>query len=155
MVPPAMGAHSRIESDLFAVAHRAARARGLLARYDIGVFHHADDHCVPDVVVVRPEHCIREGVSGAELVVEVRSPRDETDRKLDWYAARGVTEIVAISQASRAVELYVGRDGKALPVPPDDDGSVELATVGLRLTPVDTPDGRRLRVTGDGIDELV
>jgi Uma2 family endonuclease len=155
MVPPPLGRHQRVEGDLYLVLSRAARPRGLTEWPETGLYRDLHDYRVPDLAVARPGHEIREGLCGAELVVEIRSPHDETDRKLDWYAARGVAEIVAITPESRAVELYVGRDGKALPVPSDGDGGVELATVGLRLAPVDTPDGRRLRVTGDGIDELV
>jgi Uma2 family endonuclease len=155
MVPPPLGEHSDIQSELIVLFHRAGRARGLVARCEIGIFNHRHDYRVPDAAVVRAEHRIREGLRGAELVLEVRSPLDETDRKLDWYIARGVSEILIVDRDSRAVELYVGRDGKALPVPPDDDGCVDLATVGLRLGPVDSAEGRRLRVTGDGIDELV
>jgi hypothetical protein len=155
MVPLALSEHSRIESELFVVVYGVAKERGLLAMFDVGIFRHEKDYRVPDFVVARHEHGARRALFTAELVVEVRSAHDETDLKIPWYAARGVREIVAISQKSRAVELYVGRDGKAIPVPADDNGGVWLDTVGLRLAPVDTADGHRLHVTGDGIDELV
>jgi Uma2 family endonuclease len=155
MVPPPLGDHSEIGSELAFVLHEAAGAHGLLVRFEIGIFNHARDYRVPDLAVIRPDQRTREGLCSAELVVEIRSPGDETDLKLDWYAARGVSEIVAVTKTSRAVELYVGRDGKALPMPTDGDGGIELATIGLRLAPVDTADGRRLRVTGEGVDELV
>lgn len=155
MVSPPLSEHQNIAGELYVLLHRAARARDLVARYEIGFLRAADDYRKPDLAVFRPEHQTREGLSAAGLVIEIRSPRDETDLKIPWYAARGVAEIVAISQKSRAVELYAGRDGKAIPVPPDDDGGIELDTVGMRLAPVDVVDGRRLLVTGDGVDELV
>jgi Uma2 family endonuclease len=78
---------------LIAVFVRSAKRRGLVASYETGLFAADDDYRVPDIVVSRPVNRSHRGVDDtAELVVELRSPGDESYEKLPWYAARGVTE---------------------------------------------------------------
>lgn len=103
--------------------------------YETGLFRSDDDYRVPDQLYVRPEIVTRRGVEGAaDLVVELRSPNDETDDKIDWYAARGVRELLVIEPAERRVELLGHVEGRLVPVPPDEDGSVQSEVLGVRLT---------------------
>jgi Uma2 family endonuclease len=46
-----------------------------------------------------------EGVVSAEFVIEVRSPGDDSYKKVAFYASRGVTEFMIIHQ-DRRFELY-------------------------------------------------
>jgi Uma2 family endonuclease len=105
---------------------------------------------VPDIIVSLPVNCSQRGVDGtAELVVELRSPGDESYEKLPWYAARGVTEVLIVDPTTRRFELYRSHDGAADAVTADDDGGVTLDTLGVRLLTVPSDDGPRLRVTTD------
>lgn len=75
----------------------------------------------------------------ADVVVELRSPNDETDEKIDWYAARGVRELLIIEPAERRVELLRHRDERRVPVPADADGSVQSEVLGVRLAAAPGP----------------
>jgi Uma2 family endonuclease len=90
---------------LFALAP-AARAKGLLAIGDAcGLFGAEEDWRVPDQTYARPEDAREEGFVSAELVVEIRSPGDDSYRKLPFYAARGVREVLIV-HCDRRAELY-------------------------------------------------
>lgn len=151
MNPPPLGNHQEVGSELFMVLGPIAKSLGLVARYEVGFYAGHDDYRAPDHAYAKPEHLIREGINAAELVVEIRSPHDETFEKLPWYARHGVTEMLVIHPVSRAIELYRTIDGQPDPVDPNVDGSAELKSLaGVRLSTVTTPDGPRLRVTAPG-----
>ncbi len=150
MVPPPSGEHQRLGSELIAVILVAAKQRGLVASHETGLFAADDDYRVPDLIASLPLNCTHRGVDDtAELVVELRSPNDESYEKLPWYAARGVTEMLIVDPATRRFELYRNDGGTAVAVVPDDDGGVILDTLGVRLLTVASGDGPRLRVTTD------
>jgi Uma2 family endonuclease len=112
-----------------------------------GVFGAADDWRVPDQVYARPEDGIDQGYVSAELVVEIRSPGDDSYRKLGFYAARGVGEVLILHE-DRRVELFrLGDDGVLAPVTPADGGAVCCEALGVTFTTVAGP---RLRVAWDG-----
>jgi Uma2 family endonuclease len=150
MVPPPSDEHQRLGSELIAVFVGVAKRRGLVASYETGLFAADDDYRVPDIVVSRPVNRSHRGVDGtAELVVELRSPGDESYEKLPWYAARGVTEMLIVDPATRRFELYRNEGGQSVVVALDHDGGVTLDTLGVRLLTVESGDGPRLRVTTD------
>lgn len=135
--------HARLNSDLFLALGPVARRIGLVPYGDCtGIFGEPDhDWRVPDQVYARAEDGIAEGLTGAELVVEVRSPGDESYEKLPFYAARGVTEVLIVHE-DRRVELYrLGEDGTYALV--DGGGMVTLSALPVSLTTI----GPRLRVT--------
>jgi Uma2 family endonuclease len=151
MVPPPSGEHQRLESRMIAALLGVAERRGLVASVETGLFAADDDYRVPDLIASRPEHCTRRGVDHtAEVVVELRSPHDETDEKLPWYAERGVTEIVVVDPPTRSIELFRSEHGQPVRVAPHDDGGGTLTTLAVRLATVATPDGPRLRIESDG-----
>ena len=138
--------HIRVQRDLmFALAPKAI-ALGLEPLGESGVFGAPDDWRVPDLVLVRPEDLYGddEGWTRAELVVEVRSPGDDSYRKLPFYAER-VREVLILHR-DRTPELYRGTDRVA----PDGDGSVRSEALDVTFTPVETSDGPQLRITWDG-----
>ena len=151
MVPPPSGEHQRLGIGAGRRSScRSAKRRGLVASHETGLFAADDDYRVPDIVASRPANCSQRGVDDtAELVVELRSPGDESYEKLPWYAARGVTEMLIVDPATRRFELYRNDGGAAVAVAPDDDGGVTLDTLGVRLLTVESDDGPRLRVTTD------
>jgi Uma2 family endonuclease len=135
--------HPQVNSDMFLVLTPRARIRGLVAYCEgTGVFASAEDWRVPDQLYARPDHEIEEGLTGAELVVEVRSPDDESYAKLPFYAARGITEAMIVHR-DRQFELFRIDDAGAYQ--PVEDGHCETLSVTFA-----TVAGPKLRIARDG-----
>jgi len=120
MVPPGSFAHGSVAVDLLAALTPIAKRRRLLARAgETGVFNPTVDksYRIPDVSLGRPEHVSERGFEGAELVVEVLSPNDESRKKFDFYARVGVREVWLVEPKTRETEIYALRDGRYDPVP--------------------------------------
>lgn len=151
MVPPPSSRHQRLGHELGAALLPRAKAKGLVAMHEAGVYRPGDeraDYRVPDLVYARPEHLSHRGVEGrAELVVEILSPGDETYDKLGFYAEMGVQELLVIDAASARVELFVLRDAGLHASPPDADGSVTTESLDVTLS---TGASGRLRLTWAG-----
>lgn len=134
--------HPRLNADLFLVLAPLARGRGLDPYGDsTGIFADvALDWRVPDQAYATADQGIDEGLTSAALVVELRSPGDETYAKLPFYAARGVAEVLVVHE-DRQVELYrLATDGYE----PVQDGTSVVLAVTFR-----TVAGPRLRVNWD------
>lgn len=133
VVPPASRRHQSIESSLLTALWTAARQRRLRIQVETGVFASDDDYRVPDLVVLAENAGSDRGVDGAPtLVVEIRSPGDETDDKVLWYMQRGAQEVLVVDRDSLALALF-GVDG---PVPAEPDGTVVLRSLGaVRVGP--------------------
>ncbi len=87
---------------------------------------------VPDQAAFRPEHRSERGIEGrAELVIEVRSPGDETCQKLPFYERVGVQEILVIDRDTKALRQWI-RSGDQL-VGVDTTGGADLHAVEARL----------------------
>ena len=147
LVHPPRHWHTRLNTDLLLALAPLARRFGLGPYGDgTGVFADPEsDWRVPDQAYGRPEHIIDEGVTGAELVVEIRSPGDESYAKLPFYAARGVTEVLIVHE-DRRFELYRLDDEGRYVLAEDGSGTAISAVLGVRFT---TDDGR-LRLDWDG-----
>ena len=145
VVPPASTAHQELGGELFVVLRALARRAGLRSFYETGLFRTADDYRIPDQLYC-PSGAVRpHGVNGAELVVEIRSPGDETYAKLDFYAATGVREVLVVHPDAARVELFRLVEHRLLPVTADQAGAVRLDTLGVRFVP-----GPPLCLTWDG-----
>jgi Uma2 family endonuclease len=148
MNPPPSGEHQRFGTRLLAALLPVAEALGLDTSYETGLNNHPQDYRSPNLAVYRPEHRIEAGISGADLVIEILSPGDETYDKLDWYVDRGVSEVLVADPTTRRVELFRSVGERPVLVQADDDGRLALTTLaGVSLATVETPDGPRLRVT--------
>jgi Uma2 family endonuclease len=142
MVPPGSFAHGSVIGGLTVALDAIARRRGMRAYpSELGVFEHDTNYRVPDITIVRPEHCTERGLIGAELVVEVLSPHDESREKQPFYAARGIRESWIVAPRTRVVEMselreeqYVRIDGHRSP------------TFGIDVTTIETPDGPRIHI---------
>jgi Uma2 family endonuclease len=101
MNPAPHGRHGRIQQQLAELLGSAARAKGLqpMAQFNIG---EQDDYRVPDGGLFRPGPD-ELYYSTAALVVEIVSPGDETWRKLSFYAAHEVDELLVVDPEERAV----------------------------------------------------
>ena len=144
MVPPPSELHQAVGIAMILALAPLAEERGLVARYETGLFRPDvdDDYKVPDQVYAPPERRSARGFEGAaSLVVEILSPNDETYQKLDWYADVGVGEVLVIEPETRRVELFANRDGRMAPVEP-----AVIECLGVRA---ETVDGA-LRLTWDG-----
>jgi Uma2 family endonuclease len=134
MVPPAGDAHQDVAGELFLVLGPLAKRRGLIARFETGLYKASDDYRVPDQLIRTPGQGSARGAEGAELVVEILSPHDETWQKVPWYVELGVLEVLVIDPHDRTVTLL--RAG--VPVEPAHSEvlGVSLETLGgeLRLT---------------------
>lgn len=145
VVPPAGTAHQGLAGALYAALRPLAVERGLRAFFETGLFRTAEDYRVPDQLYCRADATSDRGAEAAELVVEIRSPGDETYRKLPFYAAVGVGEVLVVHPDGPRVELFRLVGGELLPVTADGDGAVRADTLGVRFLP-----GTGLRLTWDG-----
>lgn len=101
--------------------------------YETGLYRASDSYRTPDLMAYRPEVASHRGVDGApELVVEIRSPGDETDDKLPWYLDLGTAEVLVIEREQSTIALHRASG----PVEPDTQGWVTLASLGVRLRPM-------------------
>jgi Uma2 family endonuclease len=146
MVPPPGEAHAEFSSEFFLVVGHLAKQRRLVPRMETGLFRGADDYRVPDQLYRRPDQRSDRGAEGAELVVEVRSPRDETYEKIDFYSGLGVREMIVAHPIERRVELFRAVGGRLMPVQPGPDGALESDVLGITLRTVDG----KLEITWDG-----
>jgi Uma2 family endonuclease len=141
MVPPGSFAHGSVCLDLAITLRPIVASRGLLAvSGEVGLFDRAVDNSyrIPDVSVARPEHVSERGLEGAELVVEVLSPHDESRKKFEFYARVGVREIWLIEPKTRATELYALRDGRYEAIP-FEAGIARSTVLGITLEMIDGP----------------
>jgi len=124
MVPGPSFEHANVAQQLAVLLDAPARAAGLIPtmhEFNLGEGEH--DFRVPDGGLHRPGAA---GVwlSTAALVVEVRSPGDETWQKLPFFAAHHVDEVLIVDPAERAVTWLGLRDGKYEPA--GHSGLIEL-----------------------------
>jgi Uma2 family endonuclease len=143
-VNPPKSWHWQLNSDLFLILAPLARRVGLTpAMEGCGVFGELDHNWrVPDQVYAKPEDVIEEGVTSAELVVEVRSPGDESYQKLPFFAERSVTEVLIVQEDRRFELRRLGPDQAYVLV---DNGRSE--TLGVTSSTVAGP---RLRIEWEG-----
>ena len=138
MVPPASGTHQRFGTRLMLALHPLAEARGLVMSYETGVFRSETDYRVPDIAVYTADQASERGAEAAELVVEMRSPGDESMVKIPWYLAQGCREVLIVDRDTLAVEVHTA-DGRR--------ESSRSEVLGCTFT---TLDGPAVRIAWDG-----
>lgn len=139
MVPSPTNEHQRMELLLAMAVHPVAVAAGLEVRCEFNLLP-ADavgfeDVRVPDLVVFHPSVGAEEGVRGpASLVVEIRSPGDESFEKLPFFDRIGVGEVLIIDRDTKAVRRWAREgDGPLAEVAPAADGQHRLVCLPLAL----------------------
>lgn len=147
MVPPPSGTHQDIVGELFALIRAECRRRGIgrvrveAGLHDAARFH--DSYRTPDLVFVSNVNVAAfedRGVVGtADVVIEVRSPGDETYEKFGFYAARNVREIVVIDRDTRHPEVYRLAGKTYFAVAADRDGWVTSDLLGIRFRALGDP----------------
>ena len=107
---------------------------------------------VPDLVLFRPEIGSARGADGpASVVVEIRSPGDDSFRKLPHYARFGVAEVVIIDRDTKVVRRWVLVDGVLVESPGEPVGRHQLACIPVSLH---TDDGELVITTPDGTTRI-
>jgi len=96
-----------------------------------------NNYRIPDLVLLIPD---RFGIDRNEyfegpptVVIEIRSPGDETIEKMPFYARLGVPELWIVDRDTKAPELYVLEKGEYQEQSPGTDGWLESAATGIRL----------------------
>jgi Uma2 family endonuclease len=96
-----------------------------------------DNYRIPDLVLLSPARFDidrNEYFEGApDVVVEIRSPGDESYEKLEFYAALGVPEAWIIHRDSKEPEIYSLQAGRYERRAAGRDGWVLSPTTGLEL----------------------
>ena len=103
--------HARLSQQLAELLGPLARSAGLIpavAEFNLG--DSDQDYRVPDGGLLRDrsDHLF---VPSAALVIEIRSPDDESWDKLPFYAAHGVEEVLIVDPETREVHWLALQDG--------------------------------------------
>ncbi|MFO7903268.1 MAG: Uma2 family endonuclease [Pirellulaceae bacterium] len=97
------------------------------------------DFRIPDVVLLTPDRLEldrNEYIEGPPaVVVEVRSPGDETYEKLSFYAALGVPEVWIVDRDSKQPQVHVLGEGDYTLQPADAHGWTPSPATAVRLRP--------------------
>ena len=125
MDPPPSHEHQVILqqlAELFGPLARDAGLEALIQEFGLGT---SDEFRVPDGGLHRP------GASGvwhptAALVIEIVSPRDDTWKKLPFYAAHEVDEVLIIDPEKRTVDWLGLTDGEYKPI--ERSGLIDLGS---------------------------
>jgi Uma2 family endonuclease len=111
-----------------------------------------NDYRIPDLVLVSPERFgidRNEYFEGApDVVVEIRSPGDETYEKLQFYAQLGVPGAWVIDRDNKTPEIYVLHAGRYERRAADADGWVRSPLTRIELR-IGKPGKLAIRLAGD------
>lgn len=95
------------------------------------------EYRVPDLILLIPSsRAIQRDLyfeGSPEVVVEIRSPEDETLDKLSFYAALGVSEVWVLDRDTKVPVIYVLRDGHYEAKAPGASGWLHSDATGLEL----------------------
>jgi Uma2 family endonuclease len=156
VVPSPSAEHQFFEGDLEAVLRPLALAAGLKIVHNLDLLDREQgdaNYRQPDIAIVSPADVISRGINGhAELVIEIRSPNDESYEKLPFYETCKIPECWIVNPVTRELEVFVLHRGKYATTKPDANGIVTAPRFGLRLSIVNGP---KLRIAwGDGSAEI-
>lgn len=97
-----------------------------------------DDYRIPDLVLLTPERFNidrNDYFEGApDVVVEIRSPGDESAEKMPFYAGLGVPEMWIIDRDTKQPELYVLEGGEYERQVPNAEGWTRSGATGVELS---------------------
>lgn len=163
MNPAPSVAHMRLQGDLFRTLDAHVRKHGLgqlfLTLNVAGPGQWPDNFRIPDILLVAPDQTSNlvdthfEG--GPRIVVELRSPDDETYEKLDFYARIGVSEVLVIDVATKRVEVFAKTGERMAIVRAGSEGWYSCEGLGLELRTDDVATGPRLSLRETGAAETI
>jgi Uma2 family endonuclease len=97
-----------------------------------------NDYRIPDLVMLSPARFAidkNEYFEGApDVVIEIRSPDDETYEKFDFYAKLGVPEVWVIDRDTRAPEVYLLRGKRYRKQRSAQGGWIRSPATGIELS---------------------
>jgi Uma2 family endonuclease len=125
--PPPSARHELIVDQVHEILRPLARARGLVILGAAGVGE-ADDHRVPDLTLLRAP-IEPQWQPTAAVAVEVLSWREPAWKKLEFYAAHRVAEVVIVDPEQRKVDWLALGSGGYQPV--QRSAVIELGPVEL------------------------
>ena len=111
MAPFPVFEHELVASTLLVALTPLAKRCGLVA-VAAALLEHEKNYRKPDLTLGRADQISERGFEGAELVIEVLSPNDESRLKFSFFAKLGVREVWLIEPKTRELELYELRDGR-------------------------------------------
>jgi Uma2 family endonuclease len=151
VVPSPSSTHQLFESALERVLHPIVHAHGFETVHNLDLLSRdrgEDDYRQPDIAIVSPRDLVARGIHGyAELVIEIRSPGDESYEKLPFYENCKIPECWIVHPVTRGFDVFVLRAGKYVVAEPDASGVVRAPRFELCLSVVDGP---KLRIAWDG-----
>lgn len=103
--PMAHSRHGFVQTQLTVVMYPRARRAGLQPVGEVNIGLSEDDFRVPDLTIIRGLE-LALYLPTAAVAAEVVSPGDESYKKLDFYYARGVDEVLIVDPQRRTVEWY-------------------------------------------------
>ena len=118
-----------------------------------------DDYRIPDLVLLKPERFPIDRktyfAGGPNVVVEIRSPGDESEEKLPFYARLDVAEVWIIDRDTKETDLYVLDGDSYVRQDADSDGWTRSPSTGVELR-VGSPGKLAIRLGRDDAtrDEL-
>lgn len=142
MTPAPSREHQRILGELLAfLLPLSKRTRRGTLQSGINVFDTRSpeqNYRIPDLTFVaagREQLLAEDGVRGGgpDVVVEIRSPGDESYDKLPFFAALGVRELVIIDRDSKRPEVFRLAGAHYVAVSPDREGWVTIEALRVRL----------------------
>jgi len=111
-----------------------------------------NNYRIPDLVLLTPKRFgidRNEYFEGApDVVVEIRSPGDESYEKLEFYAQLGVPEVWIIERDSKAPEIYVLQAGRYMQKAASAEGWVLSDVTDIELR-IGHPGKLAMRLAGD------
>lgn len=139
--------HGQLQARLVYELMTRGEPLGLIVTVGTAVFGGPRNWRTPDVVVARPGSTYGddEGLARAELVIEIRSPGDESYEKLPFYGER--CREVMILRRDRTFDLHRATPEGLVLVPPDADGAVHCEALDVTFTTVAGPG---LRIAWEG-----
>jgi Uma2 family endonuclease len=141
MVPSPNSAHQELVGDLYhwLRSQRAPRSSGRVM-LSVNVAWDADwlrSYRVPDLALLLSGGKARDRgeyiEGGPDVLIEVRSPGDETYEKIPFYAEIGVRELWVVDRDTQAVEVQVLEGTATRLVPANAEGWIASAVTGLEL----------------------
>ena len=144
MSPSPNRIHQNLVADLRDFLNRFwAKPNGGEVIHEINVVHPNDEadwinnYRIPDIVLLSRDRLALENdafILGAPLIcIEVRSPKDESFEKLQFYAKLGVPEVWIIDRDTKKPEIFVLADGAYVLVEPNAGGWIESTAIAAEL----------------------